>query len=795
MSTSAQTTARPGRAAWRPGRRQGLLCAGSALAVLIAHAGPAGAGGAATAAAAPPIQKVYGRTPSESSPPSWPQAVRAPAGAPNVLVIMTDDVGYGASSTYGGPVPTPAFESLARQGLRYTRFNTTAICSPTRASLLTGRNPQEVGVGYTTNWPTGYDGYNSVIPKSAGTVSAILRRNGYNTAMIGKGHITPEWEMSAAGPFDRWPTGLGFEYFYGFLGADTSAFEPSLVENTRPVAAPEEPGYHLERDLADHAIRWLSEQHAAAPDKPFFLYYAPAAAHAPNHAPKAWIERFHGQFDQGWDVLRGQVLARQKALGVIPVDAEDAPRPATLPAWSSLSVDHKRLYARYMEAYAASLAYADDQIGRVLESLRQSGELDTTLVIYIQGDNGGSAEGSLDGKLFEQSPLAGVTESFDYALAHIDDLGSSAAYNLYPGGWAWALNTPFQWTKRYASHFGGVRNAMVVSWPGHIAKPGGVRTQFAHVSDIMPTILEAAGVAAPPTLDGEPQQPITGLSLGYTLNAPQAPSRRTSQVFAMAQNLSLYRDGWVVATTPMTTPWDRTRPPPVGFEARRWELYDIDHDFSEAHDLAASQPQKLEAMKSLFWIEAAKAGILPIHASEGGQAGRPDPNRDRSLFHYATRVSQIPEAAAPPIVGRTFSITAQIDGPPGAAGVLCAQGGRYAGYSLFLDAGRPTFTYNLTPAHRTRIAAATPLAPGRHEVQLRFTVRSEASAAPAEAQILVDGKVVAEGAIERTFTTTVSHTEGFDVGQDTITAVDPSYTPQTSRFTGLLSSLTVQLAR
>jgi arylsulfatase A-like enzyme len=766
--------------------RRAALCGAAVLAIVAA--GPA--------EAQPAGQKVYGRTPAQSSPPSWPQERRAPAGAPNVLVIMTDDVGFGAASAFGGPIPTPAFDALASQGLRYNRFNTTAICSPTRASLLTGRNPQAVGMGYTANWPTGYDGYNSVMPKSAGTLAEILKQNGYNTAMFGKGHITPEWEMSQAGPFDRWPTGLGFEYFYGFLGADASAYEPALVENTRPVTAPQGAGYHLDRDLADRAIGWLDAQQAAAPDKPFFVYYAPGTAHAPNHAPVDWIERFRGKFDQGWDVMRAQTLARQKALGVVPADAADAPRPATLPRWDSLTADQRRLYARYMEAYAASLAYADAQIGRVIESLRARGELENTLVIYIQGDNGASAEGSFDGKLFEQSPLAGVPEDLAYAQAHIGDIGGPAAYNLIPGGWGWAMNAPFPWAKRYASHFGGLRNGMVVAWPRHVPDPGAVRSQFAHVSDIMPTVLEAAGVTAPQTLNGVRQQPVTGVSLLYSLKAPQAPSRRTSQVFGMAQNLSLYKDGWMVSTTPMATPWERTPPKPVPVEQRRWELYDVTRDFSQARDLAAAEPKRLEAMKAAFWDEAAKSGILPIHASEGGQAGRPDLNRGRTLYTYAARISQIPETAAPDVVGRSFTITARVSLSAGKdAGVICAHGGRYGGYSLFLDQGRPTFTYKLTPAHVSRVEAERTLGPGEHEVQVVFTLDEERPAAPASVTLLVDGQPVAKGGVPRTVLHAVSHTEGFDVGEDAVSPVDERYAGTGGRFAGELKSVEFRIGR
>lgn len=764
------------------------MMAGSALVLLSCIAGPA-RGDASEAA-----QKVYGRTPAESSPPSWPEPVRAPKGAPNILIVMTDDVGFGASSTFGGPVPTPTFDALAQAGLRYNQFHTTAICSPTRASLLTGRDPQAVGMGYVANWATGYDGYNSVIPKSAGTMAQILKENGYNTAMIGKGHVTPEWEMSSAGPFDRWPTGLGFEYFYGFLGADSSMVEPNLVENTAPVTAPDDPAYHLERDLADHAIRWIDGQHAAAPDKPFLLYYATGTAHAPNQPPADWLARFRGKFDAGWDAMRKETVERQKRLGVIPPDTDDAPRPETLPRWDSLSPGQKRLFARYMEAYAASLAYADDQIGRVIQRLRDNGELDNTLVIYIQGDNGASAEGSFDGKLFEQSALSGVRENIDYAMAHIDDIGTKNAYNLIPGGWGWALNAPFPWAKRYGSHFGGTRNGMVMAWPGHIRDRGGLRSQFHHVSDIMPTVLEAAGVQAPEILDGVPQKPITGISMGYSFAAGDAPSHRTTQVFAMAQNLSVYKDGWVAATAPMVTPWERTPPPPVPLDQRVWQLYDIRTDFSQAHDLAAVNPRKLAALKDLFWAEAATAGILPIHGSEGGQKGRPDFNAGRNSFRYHGPISHVPESAAPGIVGRSFTINARVTVPAGGGqGVIAAHGGRFGGYSLFVDKGKPSFTYNLTPAHMSRIAAPEALPAGAYDVTLKFVMDKETPTSGATATLLVDGKRVARGRVDRTFALVVSHTEDFEIGQDSVSPVDPAYESRTSRFTGTIEQVDVTL--
>jgi arylsulfatase len=735
-------------------------------------------------------QKVYGRTAEESSPPSWPKLPSAPAGAPNILVIVTDDVGFGASSAFGGPIPTPTLDALARQGARYNAFNTTAICSPTRASLLTGRNPQAVGVGYVTNWPTGYDGYNSVIPRSAGTLAQILKHNGYNTAMFGKSHLTPEWEMTPAGPFDRWPNGLGFEYFYGFLGADTSMFQPTLVENTRPVALPEgDPTYHFEHDIADHAIRWMSEHRAVAPDKPFLVYYATGAAHAPNQAPQEWLDRFRGKFDAGWDAIREQTVARQKALGVIPQEAQDAPRPAGLPLWTSLTADQRRLYARHMEAYAAELAFSDMQIGRVIDELRNEGALKNTIIVFIEGDNGASEEGAADGKIFEQSSLSGVAENRDFAVAHADDIGTAKSYPLNPGGWGWALNAPFPWAKRYASHFGGTRNGLVISWPDHIRNTAVVRSQFHHVSDIMPTLLDVAGVDAPAILDGVPQQPITGLSLRYTFDQPLAPSHRTRQVFAVAQNLALYNDGWVAATKPAGASWEGPKAPPP-LDQRSWELYDIRTDFTEAHDVAAQYPQKLAAMKDLFWVEAARNGILPIHPDEGGQAGMPSIREGRKLFTYLQPVSGVAESAAPSPIGTSFRITADVTlrSDPD-QGVLVAQGGRYGGYSFFLDHGRPVFTYNLTPAHITRIAGAQPLGSAFHTISADFRSDREAPKSGGTLTLWVDGKKAGEGRIDQTFGVIISHTEGFDVGEDSVSPVDSGYSTETSHFSGKIHKI------
>ena len=536
---------------------------------------------------------------------------------------MTDDVGFGASGSFGGPIPTPTLDTLARNGLRYNRFHTTAICSPTRASLLTGRNPHNVGMGNATNLPTGYDGYTSVIPESAGTVARVLTDAGYSSAMFGKAHITPEWESGPTGPFDRWPTGLGFQHFYGFLNADSSMFEPSLVEDTRFVDMPRrDETYHFEKDIADQAIAWIKEQKSVRPDKPVFIYYAPASAHAPHHAPPEWLAKFRGHFDQGWDVVRQETFQRQKAAGLIPAYTELTPRPAQLPAWNTLSSDQKRLGTRLMEAYAAALAFADHEAGRVVDTMQGAGEPGNTMVIYIQGDNGSSAEGGINGLLFEQSQINGLTEDLTYQLAHIEEIGSEALYNTFPAGWGWAMNTPFKWYKRVGSHFGGTRNGMVISWPGHIDDPGSVRAQFHHVSDIMPTILEAARIAAPASIDGVQQKPLDGISMAYTFKRG-APDHRTQQIFEMMENMGLYNDGWMLSSTPVVIPWALDQSPKVELADRRWELYDIRSDFSQAHDLARTEPVRLKQMQQEFWRLAQANAILPIHGLTEGRQGMP----------------------------------------------------------------------------------------------------------------------------------------------------------------------------
>ena len=499
----------------------------------------------------PPFKGVIGRTTADSKA-DFPQPVTAPKGAPNVLLILTDDVGFGASSAFGGPVPTPTLESLAARGLKYNRFNTTALCSPTRAALITGREQHNAHTGIIMERSLGYPGYDSVMPKSAGTIGEILRQNGYNTAWFGKNHNVPGWQSSAAGPFGLWPTGLGFEYFYGFIGGDTDQWDPTVFENTIPVEPKEaltgaaRANYNLDADLADKAVHYIQQQHSLAPDKPFFIYYAPGATHAPHHVPKEWIAKFKGKFDQGWDKLREETFERQKQLGIIPENTILTPRPANMPAWDSLDARHKELFAHMAEIYAAFLAYDDANIGRVIDAVKDAGELDNTLVIFIEGDNGGSAEGTLQGTANEIAVIGnGAKESFDYLYSIKDQLGGPLHYNHMPVPWSWAFDAPFQWTKRYASHFGGTRNGMVMSWPARIKDAGGLRQQFHYVTDIMPTILDAAGLKAPEIINGVRQMPLDGVSMAYTWDDSKAKDRRTKQIFEMFGNRAIYQTaGW-----------------------------------------------------------------------------------------------------------------------------------------------------------------------------------------------------------------------------------------------------------
>jgi arylsulfatase A-like enzyme len=757
-------------------------------------AGPPPAAGAAGAGVVDPPggQHFRGVTPTTSSAPSWPDQPQAAKGAPNVLLILTDDIGFGATSTFGGAVPTPTFDALAREGLRYTQFNTTAICSPTRAALLTGRNPHAVGMGHVENTSAGYEGYNSVIPKSSAFVSRVLRGAGYNTAAFGKWHLTPQWEQSQAGPYDRWPLGQGFENFYGFLASDNSMWNPTLTQDNSFIDVATPAGYHFDADMADHAIRWIAERKANAPDKPFFVYYAPGTAHTPNHAPKEWLDRFKGRFDKGWDALREETFARQKALGVIPANTELTPRPKELPAWSSLSTDQRRLYARYMEAWAASVAYMDAQIGRVIQSLKDSGQYDNTLIVYIQGDNGSSAEGGPDGRLFQQSLLNNNDEKRAYALSRIDDIGGPDLYPLFPNGWGWAMDTPFKYWKQIASYFGGTRNGMVVSWPKGIADKGGIRNQYHFVSDVMPTILEAAGVAQPRSVDGVEQKPLDGVSMAYSFTAPQAPSHRRMQVYEMVGSRGVYLDGWFASMQPTRQPWnfDKALDP----DKAKWELYDIRTDFSQAHDLAARNPDRLRMMQQLFWAEAGRNSILPSLDATIIPEGRPSLGTGRTEFRYIQGITRIPEDSSPHIIGRSYSVATTIDVAAGAPnGVLVAQGGRFGGWALYFKDGRLTYHQNALDPRQYRVTSDRVLGAGKHSIGMTFKADSAARGAGGTVSFTIDGQPAGQGHVPLTLGGWISHIEGLDVGVDTGTSVSDEYRAGDSRFNGRFDALEMKL--
>ncbi|MFN7666727.1 MAG: arylsulfatase [bacterium] len=741
---------------------------------------------------------------AKDSKPDFPQPFQAPKDSPNVLLIMTDDVGFGASSPFGGPISTPTLDMLAKRGLRYTQFHTTALCSPTRAALITGRNHHSNATGVIMELGTGYPGYNSLMSKANGTIAEVLKQNGYSTAWFGKNHNIPDWQNSQAGPFDLWPTGLGFEYFYGFIGGDADQWSTPIYEGTKPIQAAEQQGknpMHFDQLMADKAITWIRTQNAMAPDKPFFAYYTPGTAHAPHHAPKDWIAKFKGQFDQGWDKVREETFARQKKMGIIPADAVLTPRPKEIPAWDSLSADQKRLFSRMMEVYAAALAHADYQIGRVIQSVADMGKLDNTMILFIQGDNGASAEGSLQGMSNEGGvAFNGAPESLEYLLSQIDNLGGPLTYNHYPVGWAHAMNTPFQWAKQVASHFGGTRNGLVISWPETIKDQGAIRPQFHHVIDVLPTILQAAHVPFPKEINGVKQKPVEGKSMLYTFDDPKAPSHRTTQYFEMMANRAIYHDGWVAATTPLRLPWVLigSEPSPDDF---KWELYNINKDFTQSNNLAESNPGKLKELQAVFDKEAKKYNVYPLDSSAAARlnpAIRPSLTRGRTSFTYYAGMIRIPDGSAPDTKNTSYTITADVDlSDSDASGILATQGGRFGGWALLLDDGTPEFAYALSnqPQHKTRIVSDSSLSSGKHTIQFNFVYDGGGRGKGGVGTLLIDGKKVAEKRIERTIPNRISMDETLDIGEDTGTPVVEDYADAMPfRFTGgALEKVTIDL--
>jgi len=734
---------------------------------------------------------------AKDSKPDFPQPVQAPKAAPNIVLVLLDDVGFGAASTFGGPIQTPTLERLAKSGLRYTQFHTTALCSPTRAALLTGRNHHSVHTGVIMEQATGFPGYDSVMRPDTATVAEVLRQRGWNTAWFGKNHNVPDWQSSQAGPFDLWPTRLGFDRFYGFVGAETSQWRPAVFDGTQPVEPYlGNPDYNFDYDIADQAIRWVRNQKAVAPNRPFFLYYAPGATHSPHHPKKEWIAKYRGRFDQGWDRVREETLARQKKLGIVPADAQLTPRHEGIPAWDSLDAERRQLFAYMMEVYAGYLEQTDHNVGRVLDAIERLGQLDNTLVVYIVGDNGASAEGLVQGELNELAGINGVAEDYRAVLAHKDDLGTWKTHNHYPIGWAHAMDTPFQWTKQIASHYGGTRNGMVVSWPARIGDRGGIRAQWHHAIDVVPTILEAAGLPQPSAVNGVAQKPIEGVSIAYTFDQPAAPSARRTQYFEMMGNRAIYHDGWLACTTPMRPPWQQAEYTGDVITGYTWELYHVAEDFSQAVNLAAKHPDKLQELQLLFYAEAAKYNVLPLDHSTLARvdvAIRPSLTRGRTEFTYSEGTTRIPEGAAPDVKNKSFRITADVNLAKGDEnGVVLTQGGLFGGYALLFRGGRPVFHYNLLDVAHFEIAATDALTAGRHTVVFDFRYDGGGIGRGGTASLSADGRQIAQGRVDRTVPVRFSLDETFDVGEDTGTPVSEDYDVP-NRFTGEVEKLVIQL--
>lgn len=736
-----------------------------------------------------PFAGSIGRTYVDSVP-SFPKPVTAPAGAPNVVLIMTDDVGFGAASTFGGPVPTPNLDRLASRGIVFNRFHTKAMCSPTRASLLTGRNHHAVDNGTVANLSTGFPGYDNNLPKSAATVAEILRQHGWNTAMIGKHHNTPEPFVSPAGPFDLWPTGLGFEYFYGFMAASTNQFSPALYRNTSPI--PTLRDGVLDKALADDAIGWIHAQKAAAPDKPFFLYYATGSAHNPLQAPADWIAKFRGRFDNGWDAVRKGTVDRQRKLGIVPRTTKDTTRPDEIPAWSTLTPEQRRVNARLMEVYAGMLSYQDAQIGRMLDELDRMGEADNTLVMFIEGDNGAAPEAGPDG---QSNPMAvfanGFKEDASSLTAQLDKLGGPDAVAGMGWGWAWATNAPFKWFKQYGSHLGGTRNPLVVSWPKGISGRG-IRSQFTDVVDVMPTILDLAGVQIPDSVNGVKQQAVDGISFRYALDAPDAPERRHTQYFEMMGNHGIYHDGWMASTTPVNRL--RSKPDhPVLPTDYKWELYNLTRDYSQANDLAAKHPAKLAELKALFEVEARRNNVYPLDdrldMARFSASAALVPKRKR--YVYWGEVT-LPAATSAPIFNRGFTLDAQVDvASSQATGPLLAIGGKFAGWSFYLVDGRPAVTVATSqrPEDHFKVVASQPVAPGASRIGFSFRYDGGHNAG-GEMIITANGVEIGRGRIPRTLSKLVEMTDTFDIGFDADTPVTDDY-PKGSHFPGTIARLEI----
>jgi arylsulfatase A-like enzyme len=721
--------------------------------------------------------------------------VRPPEGAPNVLVVLIDDCGFGATSAFGGPVNTPTFERIAALGVKYSRFHTTALCSPTRAALLSGRNHHTVGMGGITEIATSAPGYNSLRPNNCAPLPETLKLNGYSTAQFGKCHEVPVWQTSAVGPFDHWPhPGGGFEYFYGFIGGETNQWYPAIYENTSPVepwGTPEE-GYHFMADMTDKAIDWTNQQKSLAPDKPFFTYFAPGATHAPHHVPEEWADKYRGRFDTGWDAVRADTFEAQKKLGVIPDDAELTKRSPGIPAWDEMSEDIKPTLARQMEVYAGYLEYADHHVGLLLDALEELDELDNTLIYLIIGDNGASAEGTMTGTTNEGFTINHMedVETDEYKIAHTADLGTPRSYNHYAIGWAHAMDTPYQWTKQVASHWGGTRNGTIVAWPKGIAARGEVRDQFAHVIDVAPTVLQAAGIPEPHTVNGVTQRPYEGTAMNYSFDDADAPERHTTQYFEMFGNRAIFHLGWT-AVAKHKDPWLSSS---HGLDDDVWELYNVEEDWTQSHDLAAEFPEKLAELQRLFLIQAARFNVLPMDTRSaerfnGELVGRPELVKGSSQTFYSG-MKRMSENSVVNVKNKSFTVTAKIEVPRGgAAGVLIAQGGAYGGWSLYLLDGKPAFAYNLGGVHTDYVRSETAVSEGAVELRAHFAYDGGGLGKGGTVTLFEGETVLAEGRIERTLPFFFSMDETVDIGSDLASPVSDDYGPTGNQFTGKIAWL------
>jgi arylsulfatase A-like enzyme len=729
------------------------------------------------------------KDPETTFPPIEP--LRPPEGAPNVLIVLIDDVGFGASSAFGGPINTPAAERLASKGLKYNRFHTTALCSPTRAALLSGRNHHTVGMGGITEIATAAPGYNSIRPNTCAPLAETLKLNGYSTAQFGKCHEVPVWETSPMGPFHNWPTGSGFEYFYGFIGGEAHQYYPAIYEGTIPVEpekTPEE-GYHFMADMTDKAIKWVHQQKALMPDKPFFAYFAPGATHAPHHVTPEWADKYKGAFDDGWDALRERTFAKQKELGVIPADAELTPRHKEIPAWDEMPEDLKPVLRRQMEIYAGFLEFTDHHVGRLLDAIEQLGVLENTLVYYIIGDNGASAEGTLNGTYNEMINFNGAAEleTPEFMIERLDDFGGPDSYNHYAVGWAHAMCAPYQWTKQVASHWGGTRNGTIVHWPAGIKARGEIRTQFAHVIDVAPTVLEAAGLPAPTFVHGVQQKPIEGVSMAYSFADAGAEERHTTQYFEMFCNRGIYHQGWT-AVTKHGTPWLLLGHAKPALDDDIWELYDTTSDWTQANDLSAERPDKLAELQRLFLIEATKYNVLPlddrgIERALPEVAGRPTLVKgDRQLLYGG--MGRLSENSVVSIKNKSHAVTAEIEVPEGGAqGVIVAQGGSIGGWSLYLKDGKPRYCYNLLGIHRFYVDSDRDVPAGTHQVRVEFDYDGPGLGKGGAATLYLDGDKVGEGQVAATAAMIFSADDTCDVGRENGALVAEDY-PMPNTFTG-----------